>query len=74
MKYYFLTIMFISSLFAGLYDVGEYISEDHQNIYMETCYAGNGYEVGDNWKLSDWNGDSNGGQYNVIVMILSASW
>ena len=74
MKYYFLTFVFISSVFAAIYDVGEYISEDHQNVPITTCYAGNGYDVGDLWQLSDWNGDVNGGNYNVIVLIMGASW
>ena len=31
-------------------------SHYNQNVAKETCYAGNDYEVGDDWKLSDWNG------------------
>ena len=41
---------------------------------METCYAGNGYNNGDSWKLIDWNGAQNGGQYNVIYIEMHASW
>ena len=75
MKNYFLILsIFLTNLFGGIYGIGEYISNTHQNVEKETCYPGNGYDTGDNWKLADWNGDLNGGNYNVIVMIMSASW
>ena len=56
------------------YNVGEYISESDQNLTKSTCYEGNGYEINDDWKLSDWNGDLNGGHYNVIFIEMSATW
>ena len=56
------------------YNVGDLISESDQNITKTTCYAGNGYGSGDPWKLSDWNGAMNGGDYNVIFIQMHASW
>ena len=56
------------------YDVGDEISATDQNIVMPTCYAGNLYEVADDWKLADWNGATNGGDYNVIFIAMHASW
>ena len=56
------------------YNVGDLISESDQNITKTTCYAGNGYGSGDPWKLSDWNGAMNGGDYNVIFIAMHASW
>ena len=50
------------------------VTENHQNIIKSTCHAGNGYEVGDDWKLADWNGATNGGQYNVIFMDIQTTW
>ena len=64
----------ISLAFASVYDVDDYISDTHQNITKSTCYAGNGYNVGDSWKLADWNGATNGGHYDVIFIDMSASW
>ncbi len=61
-------------IFASVYSEGESISNTHQNITKSTCYAGNGYDTGDSWKLADWNGASNGGNYNVIFIDMSASW
>ena len=60
--------------FASVYDVGDFISTTHQNITKSTCFAGNGYEVNDDWKLADWNGAINGGHYNVIFIDMSATW
>ena len=60
--------------FASVYDVGETVSTTHQNITKSTCYAGNEYEINDDWQLADWNGAVNGGHYNVIFIEMSATW
>ena len=64
----------ITLTFASVYNVGDYISDTHQNITKSTCYAGNGYEVNDNWKLADWNGATNVGNYTAIFIDMSATW
>ena len=73
-KCIFNILLSVGALFAYNYDVGEFISEAHQNVTKETCYEGNGYEVNDDWKLSEWNGVTNGGHYNVIFIDMSATW
>ena len=67
-------IISINLTYASVYYVGDYISTTHQNITKSTCYAGNDYEVNDNWKLADWNGATNGGHYTVIFIDMSATW
>ena len=70
-------IVYIALMFSigfSNYNVGDFISESDQNITKSTCYAGNGYEVNDVWKLADWNGANNGGHYNVIFIDMPASW
>ena len=75
MKKIIITITAIFSLsFASVYDVGDYISDTHQNITKSTCYAGNEYGDGDDWKLADWNGATNGGHYTVIFIDMAATW
>ena len=64
----------LSFSLASVYDEGDIISDSHQNIEKSTCYAGNGYEVNQDWKLADWNGEVNGGTYNVMFMEMSATW
>ena len=66
-------LILLSFAFAN-YNVGEFISETDQNLTKSTCYAGNSYEVDDDWKLADWNGNINGGHYNVIFIEMSATW
>ena len=72
---YIITILTaIGFSFASVYDVGDFVSDTHQNITKSTCYGGNEYDVGDSWKLADWNGGSNGGHYNVIFIDMTATW
>ena len=61
-------------VFASVYDVGEIVSDTHQNITKSTCYGGNDYDTGDSWKLADWNGATNGGHHTVIFIEMSATW
>ena len=75
MKKIIITITAICSLSsASVYDVGDFISDTHQNITKSTCYSGNEYETGDDWKLADWNGATNGGHYTVIFIDMAATW
>ena len=75
MKKIIITITVICILsFASVYDVGDIVSDTHQNITKSTCYAGNDYDLGDSWKLADWNGSNNGGHYTVIFIEMSATW
>ena len=67
-------LLTIFNLVFASYNVGQFISESDQNLTKSTCYAGNGYEVNDNWKLADWNGSLNGGHYNVVFIEMSATW
>ena len=60
--------------FASVYDVGDIVSDSHQNVTKSTCWAGNDYDAGDNWKLADWNGATNDDHYNVIFIEMTATW
>ena len=73
-KYIIVFSIAIGLCLASVYDVGDSISDTHQNITKSTCFAGNGYEVNDDWRLADWNGATNGGHYNVIFIDMSATW
>ena len=67
-------ILILFSFSFAVYNIGQTVSESDQNVSKSTCYAGNEYEVNDNWKLADWNGDVNGGTYNVMFLEMSATW
>ena len=65
---YIITFSVALSLSFASYNVGDIVSESHQNITKSTCYAGNEYDTNESWKLADWNGATNGGHYNVIFI------
>ena len=73
-KYIITFSMVLNLSFASVYDVGDYVSQSHQNITQSPCYAGNDYGVNDEWKLADWNGATNGGHHTVIFIEMSATW
>ena len=75
MKKISIVILFlISGLFAQEYCAGEQISLSHQNEEHVVGAGYDNYESGDIFKLADWNGDLNGGQYHVIFIDMSNSW
>ena len=71
-----LLITFISTfaLNAQTYCAGEQVSITHQNATHPVGAEYDDYQIGDDFKLADWNGDLNGGQYHVIFIDMSASW
>ena len=72
-----ITLVLLSSfsmLSAQTYCSGEQVSATHQNINHEVCAGFEDYEIGDTFKLSDYNGELNGGDYNIIFIDMSASW
>ena len=70
----FFILFTINILSSQTYCAGDQISLTHQNL-VHTVGAGiEGYNVGDEFRLADWNGDLNGGQYHVVFIDMSASW
>ena len=67
-------INFIFILNAQEYCAGEQISLTHQNETQEVCAGFEDYSSGDSFKLADYNGDLNGGDYHIIFIDMSASW
>ena len=63
-----------SMLSAQTYCAGDQVSTAHQNISHEVCAGFEDYETGDTFKLSDYNGELNGGNYHIIFIDMSASW
>ena len=63
-----------SMLSAQTYCAGDQVSISHQNITHEVCAEVEGYPIGSEFKLSDYNGELNGGNYHIILIDMSASW
>ena len=75
MKKTFLLILSLSSfVFSQTYCAGDQINTTDQNTNFEVCYASGDYQIGDNWSLSDLNGDLNGGNYHITFVDMAATW
>ena len=61
-------------LSAQTYCAGDQISSTHQNQEHIVGAGIEGYEAGDIFRLADYNGDLNGGEYHIILIDMSASW
>ena len=61
-------------LSAQTYCSGDQISIAHQNQAHEVCAGFEDYETGDTFRLADYNGELNGGNYHIILIDMSASW
>jgi hypothetical protein len=74
MTYILLIFSFFTFSYAQTYCAGEQVSETHQNQSHVVGAAIEGYEEGGEFRLADWNGALNGGEYHVIFIDMSASW
>ena len=63
-----------SMLSAQTYCAGDQVSTNHQNISHEVCAGIEDYPTGSEFKLADYNGELNGGNYHIIFIDMSASW
>ena len=73
-KTFILSLFLFSGLAAQTYCSGDQISSTHQNQEHLVGAGYDGYDQGDIFKLADWNGALNGGQYHVIFIDMSNSW
>ena len=73
MKKYIIATLFLATSFllGSIYNVGDYVSETHQNVSYPVCY---GEYPSDDFSLADLNGEVNGGQWTVTVIDMSATW
>ena len=64
----------LSSLTFGLYNVGQTVSINDQNIEFDVCNNENPQTGEDVLTLADLNGELNGGSYYVFHIDMAASW
>ena len=67
-KFLLITISLCSLSLA--YNVGDYINILDQEKEFDVCFG----STDENLKLSNYNGDLNGGLYHVIHIDMAASW
>ena len=70
----FLLLSSFSILSAQTYCAGDQINTSDLNYQYEVCYGSGNYETGDMWKLSDYDGSQNGGDYHILFIDMSATW
>ena len=56
------------------YDIGDTLSIEDQWRPYNVCHSDNNYLVGDMFTFSDFNGNENGGDYNIIIISMNATW
>ena len=75
MKKIILLIFSVTSfIYTQSHCAGDQISMADQNTNFEVCYSSGDYQIGDNWSLSDYNGDLNGGNYYITFIDMAATW
>jgi len=70
-KFCLVIILFLSSLFSA-YDVGDQISLDDQEMEFSFCYPES--QASSSFSFAQHNGDLNGGNFQVLLIEMSASW
>jgi len=73
-KLFILIIPIVSFISAQTYCAGDQVSISDQNEEHIVGAGYGDYSSGDIFKLADYNGDLNGGQYHVIFIDMSNSW
>ena len=74
MRYLLTIVLFITSIYTQDYCAGDQISLDHQNAEHVVGAGTEEYSDNSMFKLADWNGELNGGEYHVVFVDMSASW
>ena len=58
----------------SIYNIGETISIEDQNILFPVCNGSDDFLTGDNFSFSNLNGDINGGEYKITLISMNATW
>ena len=73
-KIILIAALMLSSLAFGLYNVGQTVSLNDQNIEFDVCNNENPQTGGDVLTLADLNGDLNGGEHKLTIISMNATW
>ncbi|MBH91116.1 MAG: hypothetical protein CMG67_03270 [Candidatus Marinimicrobia bacterium] len=58
----------------SIYEIGDTLSVEDQNILFPVCNGSGDYSAGDFFTFSDLNGSINGGDYKVTIISMNATW
>ena len=56
------------------YDIGDTLSIEDQQRPYSVCHSDNNYLVGETFTFNDFNGHENGGNFNIIIISMNATW
>ena len=57
----------------SIYETGDTLSIEDQNILFPVCNGSGNYEIGDNFSFSDFNGNVND-EYKISIISMNATW
>ena len=58
----------------SLYNIGDTLSIDDQNMLFPVCNGSGDYSTGDTFSFSDLNGNLNGEEYKITIISMNATW
>ena len=73
-KFILIIVFSFSFVFSQTYCAGDQVNVSDQNSEHLVGAGTDEFAEGSMFKLADWNGDLNGGNYHVIFIDMSASW
>ena len=56
------------------YDIGDTLSIEDQQRPYNVCHSDNNYLAGETFTFNDFNGYENGGDFNIIIISMNATW
>ena len=56
------------------YDIGDTLSVVDQLRPYNVCHSDDNYMVGETFTFNDFNGHENGGDFNIIIISMNATW
>ena len=57
----------------SIYEIGDTLSIEDQNILFPVCNGSGNYQTGDNFSFADFNGNING-EYKISIISMNATW
>ncbi len=57
----------------SIYEIGDTLSIEDQNIQFPICNGSGNYETGDNFSFADFNGNIND-EYKISFISMNATW
>ena len=57
----------------SIYEIGDTLSIEDQNVLFPVCNGSGNYQTGDNFSFADFNGNING-EYKISIISMNATW